>query len=59
VKIIGTDECYRWLHDKPVKPEFRARIAATMATIIAWDKLEIEAAYEYWRNKRPDFFNGE
>jgi hypothetical protein len=51
-----TDTCYRWLEGKPVKLEFHARVASLMASVMQADNLDVDQAYQYWCNKRPDFF---
>jgi len=50
------DDCWRWLSDKPVKPEFRARVAALMSAKMMLDGVEATQAMNHWRKTRPDFF---
>ena len=56
---MHTDQIVRWLADKPVKPEWKFRVAALMNASILNDRLSPEAAFHYWQSRRPEWFYDE
>jgi hypothetical protein len=55
----NTDAVYDWLRNRPVKSEYRARLAALIAATMHSENCNVGTAWNYWIEKRPDFFTAE